>query len=114
MSLDEHTYADLAERELHNLLNQIDRYDPDEVEAFLSMGVLKVTFFGKEVCVINSHQAAREIWMAWDNRAWHFGWNAEAKAWVASKSGEELYATVSKVVSERLKVPVTLTPPKTR
>ena len=102
MSLDEKTYAKLAAAELNNLLDQIDEFDPDEVEGFLSQGVLKVTFFERDVCVINSHQAAREIWMAFDARAWHFGWDGEAKAWRDTKSGEELYEVVSKTITSQL------------
>lgn len=102
MSLDEKTYAAMADRELHNLLDQLDELDPDVVEGFLSMGVLKVTFFEKEVCVINSHQAAREIWMAYDARAWHFGWDEERGQWRCTKTDVELYDTVSKVVSKRI------------
>lgn len=110
MSLDEHRYAKMASRELNNLIDQIDELDPDEVEGFLSQGVLKLSFFNNasDVCVINSHGAAREIWMAHDAQAWHFGWDEEASAWKASKTGEELYEVVNRTLSQRLKRDIAL------
>ena len=105
MSLDEQIYAKMAARELSHLINQIDdALDPDEVEGFLSQGVLKLTFFNdaSEVCVINSHQAAREIWMAYDAHAWHFGWDGEDGVWRATKGGEELYDVLNQTLSKRL------------
>ena len=102
MNLDEKTYSTMAVRELDNLLEQIDEFDPDEVEGFLQMGVLRVTFFEKELCVINSHSAAREIWMAWDGHAWHFAWDGERKDWRCTRTDAELYETVSTMISKRL------------
>ena len=101
MALDEKTYAKMADKELHTLLDQIDELDPDVVEGFLSMGVLKLTFYEADVCVINSHQAAREIWMAYDAHAWHFGWDEERHSWRCTKTDAELYETVTEIVRKR-------------
>ena len=108
MSLDEHTYAKMAARELNNLIDQIDELDPDEVEGFLSQGVLKLSFFdnASDVCVINSHGAAREIWMAYDAQAWHFGW--DGGAWKAGKTNEELYDVVNRTLSRKLNKDIAL------
>ena len=110
MALEERTYAKMAAKELNNLVDQLDELDPDIVEGFLSMGVLKVTFYESEVCVINSHQAAREIWMAWDAHAWHFGWDAESNTWRCTRTGIELYENVTKVVNDRTGLGVSITP----
>jgi len=59
--------------------------------------------------VVNSHRAARQIWMAAERSAWHFDFRPDEKRWVAEKSGEELWSTVSRVLTRRLGVPVALT-----
>jgi CyaY protein len=57
--------------------------------------------------VINSHRAARQIWMAAIASAWHFDPAADGR-WRAAKSGEELRATVEKLVQERIGLAVRL------
>lgn len=110
MSMNEKEYAKKAEAVLKHLQDELDEFDPDEVEGFLSMGVLKVTFFERDICIINSHQAAKEIWMAYDARAWHFGWKEESGAWLCTKSGDELYRVVSDTLSRRLEREIEILP----
>jgi CyaY protein len=56
--------------------------------------------------VINSHRAARQIWMAAVASAWHF--DPAGGAWRAAKTGEELRPTLAKVLRERIGVEVSL------
>ena len=100
----------MADKELNNLVDQLDELDPDIVEGFLSMGVLKVTFYEKDICVINSHQAAREIWMAYDARAWHFGWDEPSRQWLCTKTDVEFYETVRQIIKQRTDLNVELKP----
>ena len=58
--------------------------------------------------VVNSHRAARQIWMAAERVAWHFDWQPESQTWVATKNGAELWATLSHVLSQKLAQPVSL------
>ena len=104
MALDEKVYSKKAALVLSNLLDQIDEQDPDEVEGFMSQGVLKLTFFNQpgDVCVINSHLAAREIWKAYDARAWHFGWDEARGEWRDTKTDEELCEVIGATLSRRL------------
>ena len=46
--------------------------------------------------------------MAAERSAWHFDWVPATKTWVAEKSGDELWSTVSRVISKRLGSEVTL------
>ena len=57
--------------------------------------------------VINSHRAARQIWMAAVATAWHFD-PAAAGGWRASKSGEELRPTLARLVHEHVGVTIAL------
>jgi CyaY protein len=57
--------------------------------------------------VINSHRAARQIWMAAIASAWHFDPAADGR-WRATRSGDELRATLARVVHERIGLAVQL------
>ncbi len=107
-SIDERTFDDLADRTLHAL--EVALNDLEGVEADLESGILTVEFEDGVRFVINSHRAARQIWMAAGARAWHFDVHPDERVWKATKTGEELWACVSQQVSDKLGVKVSLTP----
>ena len=61
-----------ADRELHALERVLSELDPDEVDVELSSGVLTLTLGDGQKVIVNSHRAARQIWMAAFRNAWHF------------------------------------------
>ena len=75
--------------------------EPDEVEVTSSDGVLKLDLRDGTKIVINSHRAARQIWMAAVSTAWHFDPTPEG-TWRASKTGDELRPTVMRLLRERI------------
>lgn len=91
----------VADAELRHLYDVLGEFDPDEVDAELSMGVLKLTLDGG-VIVVNSHRAAGQIWMAAFSRAWHFTPESEGGAWRWRAGDDELRATLARLLSERL------------
>ena len=107
-SLSEEDYEALAYPELGALVRALDALEHPDVEAELASDILTVEFSDGTRYVVNSHRAARQIWMAAERNAWHFDWMGERRQWVATKSGDELWATVSRVLAKRLGVPVTL------
>jgi CyaY protein len=88
--LDEASFDSLAEQALHELDAAVSA--DEELEVGLAMGVLTIQFPDRARYIINSHRAARQIWMAAGARAWHFDWTGSS--WVAAKTDEELWATV--------------------
>ncbi len=76
--------------------------DLDGVEVSLSLGVLTLEFGDGTKYVVNSHRAARQIWMAAERSAWHFDLQPQNKRWVAAKSGDELYAALEGVLTRKL------------
>ena len=104
----EDEYVALALPELHKLLDAIDRLDSEEAEAEFESDILTIEFGDGAKYVINSHRAARQIWMAAERNAWHFDWNVEKSAWIASKSGDELWSTLEGVLSRKLGQAVSL------
>ncbi len=99
--MDEATFDHAAREELHAIEDAFADIDPDEVEVSTSDGVLRLDLRDGTKIVINSHRAARQIWMAAIASAWHFD-PAENGTWIAAKSGEELRATLARLVRERI------------
>ena len=61
--------------------------------------VLTLTFEDDAQIVINSHSAAQEIWVAARSGGFHY--RLRDAHWIDSRSGEELFAALSRLVSEQ-------------
>lgn len=105
--MDETSFDRLARDELNAIEDAFADIDPDEVEVTTSDGVLRLDLRDGTKIVINSHRAARQIWMAAISSAWHFDRVGDGR-WVATKSGDELRATVTRLVRERIGLEVSL------
>jgi CyaY protein len=108
MSITEEEYESRALPELRALVDALDALELSGVEAELSSDILTLELEGGARYVINSHRAARQIWMAAERSAWHFDWDPDRSAWIAKKTGDELWATLSRVLSAKLGTNVTL------
>jgi CyaY protein len=96
--------ADATLRALDGALSDLDGLEVD-----LESGILTLEFPDGVKYVVNSHRAARQIWMAAERNAWHFDLDPAKKAWFATKSGDELWATLEGVVGRKLVKSVALT-----
>lgn len=99
-ALNEHDFeraADTTLRALEASLSEVDG-----LEADLESGILTLSFPDGTEFVINSHRAARQIWMAAERTAWHFDYAGGDRGWLATRTGEELRATIAGVVSRKL------------
>jgi CyaY protein len=105
--MDDASFDRVARDELHNIENAFAEIDPDDVEVSTSDGVLRLDLRDGTRIVINSHRAARQIWMAAVASAWHFD-PAGDGAWRASRTGEELRPTLARLLRERIGVAVPL------
>jgi CyaY protein len=99
--MDEAEFDHRAREELRSLEDALSDVDPDDVEVSSSEGVLKLDLRDGTKIVINSHRAARQIWMAAIASAWHFDPEADGR-WRAAKSGDELRPTLARLVRERI------------
>ena len=97
-----------ADKELNTLLRALEDALDETVEVDLQSGILTLEFSDRTKYVINSHRAARQIWMAAERTAWHFDYRTSDSAWVTPGKGEELWATIEAVVSRKLGRPITL------
>jgi len=101
--MDDATFDHAARKELRAIEDAFADIDPDDIEVSTSDGVLRLDLRDGTKIVINSHRAARQIWMAAVASAWHFD-PQEDGTWIAAKSGDELRATLSRLVREHVGV----------
>lgn len=98
--IDERTFDLTADRTLHALETSLNELDG--LEADLESGILTVEFEDGVRFVINSHRAARQIWIAAGAQAWHFDVDPASERWTATKTGEELWACLEEQISKKL------------
>ena len=99
--MDDATFDRIARDELHDLEDRLADVDPDDVQISTSDGILKLDLRDGTKIVINSHRAARQIWMAAVASAWHFDPGDDGR-WRVARTGDELRSTVRRVVKERI------------
>lgn len=102
-------YEAVALPELSALITALDALDTAGLEPELAADILTLEFGDGTRYVLNSHRAARQIWMAAERQAWHFDFRPDTRQWVAGKSGDELWATLSRVLTKKLGSAVSLT-----
>ncbi len=105
-TMDESAFDKAARDELHAIEDALAEIDPDDVEISTSDGILRLDCRDGTKVVINSPRAARQIWMAAVSTAWHF--DPIGDRWVAAKTGDDLRATVTRLLAEHGGVTVRL------
>jgi len=99
--MDEARFEKLAGEELVALEERLR--DQDGLEADLANGILTLELDdGGPNIVVNSHAAARQIWVAANLAAAHFGFDEKTSRWFDTRSGEELRQKLGALVSERV------------
>lgn len=104
-SVDDATFDKVSRGELLEIEDALSEVDPDDVEVSTSDGILRLELRDGTRVVINTHRAARQIWMAAVSTAWHFDRDPDGK-WRARRTGEELRQTLAQLVEKRLAVPL--------
>ena len=109
--LSEDDYLARAGHELRLLVDALDGEFADELDAELESDILTIEFADGTRYVVNSHRAARQIWMAAERTAWHFDWSPERSSWIATKTGDELWTALGRALSQTLGRGATLARP---
>lgn len=104
--VDEPEFEKKADRALVALREALDALTID-AEIELEMGILSIEFPDGGKYIINSHRAAKQIWMAAERSAWHFDPGADGR-WTATKSGDELWSALESVLTKKLGRPIEL------
>jgi len=98
--MDEKQFERLASDELERIeeaLGSVDGVDMD-----LADGILTLEFDEGPKVVVNSHSAARQIWVAANLTAGHFSPDPKTGRWFDSKTGEDLWDRLQSILTERL------------
>lgn len=107
----ESEFLALAEQTLGQLelgLEQVaDALDLD-IEVSRQGNVLTITFENGSQIIVNSHAAAKEIWMAARSGGFHY--RRVEDRWIDSRDGSEFWASVSRAASQQAGAIVTLAP----
>lgn len=106
--MEESAFNALAEAELARIEAVLENCGVDLDIELKPGGVLELEFDNGSKIIINRHTAAREIWVAARSGGFHF--KPESGRWIAGRDGAELYALLSRVVSEQAGVQLTLSP----
>lgn len=89
------------------LEDRLGEIDPDDADLTVSAGVIRLDLRDGSKIVINSHRAARQIWMAAVATAWHFD-PLEDGRWLATRTDEELRPTLARLLRDRVGVTLAL------
>ena len=97
-------FNEIADALFEHIVETVDATDAaDDVE--LNQGVLEITCVNKSKIIINRHAPTQEIWVAGKSGGYHFKW-ADG-SWIDTRSAEELFDAIGRVVFEQSGVRVT-------
>lgn len=97
--MDESRFDRLAAEELKHLDAALSGLEGVEVDS--NGEVITAEFEDGSTVVINSHRAARQIWLSAEMKAAHYD-PQEGGGWTDSRTGEELHARLSAVLTRKL------------
>ncbi|MGE5623050.1 MAG: iron donor protein CyaY [Bacillota bacterium] len=106
----ESEFLALAEQTLSAIEGALERASEEgdlDVECSRSGNVLDIEFVdnGSKI-IVNSQAPMQEIWVAARSGGFHY--RREGAQWINTRDGSELFASLSKMVSEQGGVPVVL------
>ncbi len=98
--MDEREFETRAAQALAAIERALEAAELDADFELKEGGILEIEFEDGSKIIINRHAAAREIWVAARSGGFHFRW--DAAAWRNTRDGSELFAALSKLVSQQL------------
>lgn len=97
--MDEGEFNALAEATLSRLEAALEACGADLDYELAAGGVLEIEFPNRGKIIVNRHGAAREIWVAAKSGGFHF--RPEGGQWLGTRTGEELFKALSRLISEQ-------------
>ncbi len=103
--MDESRYQKLAEAELRAIEDMLKDVDAEVVDVERAGDVLTLTFASGKKAVVNTQRPTRQLWLAANARAWHFGYHEAEGAtpgrWLDAKGQNvELLDQICAIVKE--------------
>jgi CyaY protein len=99
--MDESRYQHLASDALGKVESMFEDVDAEDVDVERSGDVITLTFRDRRKCVVNTQRPTRQIWLAANARAWHFGYDEKSSRWLDDKDPSvELLSRIAGIVKE--------------
>ena len=95
--MDERQFEALAAQALNRIERALDESGIDADVELKEGGVLELEFDNGSKIIVNRHGAAREIWVAARSGGFHF--RMQDGEWRDTRSGEELFASLTRIVA---------------
>jgi CyaY protein len=100
--MDEVSFLTRSDECLERGTRWLEDFDPDELDFDCADGVLTLEFADGTRFVLNRQTAAGQMWYAAGAHAWHYDWDEERGGWFDDRDGHELFANLSRTVSDKL------------
>ncbi|MBI5938399.1 MAG: iron donor protein CyaY [Betaproteobacteria bacterium] len=104
--MDEREYQTLADEALAKLEDALEQVTADVECERVGGGILEIEFDDGSKIIVNKQAAVQEIWVAARSGGFHYRW--VGGRWQDTRSGEELFAALSRLVGEQAGEPVSL------
>jgi CyaY protein len=98
--MDDHAFEAQASATLTALEQALENCGAELDFELKAGGIVEIEFDDGSKIIVNRHGAAREIWVAARSGGFHYRWDGQA--WRDTRSGDELFAALSHLVSEQL------------
>lgn len=90
---------------------EVSLMDEGDLSVEYHDGIVRIEFADRSRLVINRHSAARQIWLAAPDGAWHFSCDDSGRVWTDPRSGVDMYVQIDQLIAKRLGRTAGLKPP---
>lgn len=101
----EREFQDACDRTLRLIEAALDACGAD-IETSRMGNVLELEFENRTKIIVNGNAPVRELWVAARSGGFHF--RRDGERWIDTRSGEELFASLSRLISQQGGSPLVL------
>jgi CyaY protein len=103
------SYADRAEHLLARFETAVDGLADDfDIDVLRTGNVITLTFENGHRIVVNTQEAASEIWVAARSGGFHYRWDDAAGRWTDTRSSEDFHVAVARLIGDEIGAAPTL------
>ncbi len=103
------SFADRAEALMARLETAVDRLADDfDIDVLRAGNVLTLTFDNGHRIVVNTQEAASEIWVAARSGGFHYRWQEADRRWTDTRTDDDLRPALARLIGAETGVAPTL------
>ena len=96
------SFSVIAEQVLEDIAERLEEIEAlEDADIDMIDGVLTVEFEDRTQMILNRQEPTKQIWLASPEGPAHFGQSGSGDEWLNDKNGEELFAVLSRVISNK-------------